>query len=27
MYQMIFDAIEEIRVALSEQITAIKTLS
>jgi len=27
MYQMIFDAIEEIRVALSEQITAIKALS
>ena len=27
MYQMIFDAIEEIRVALSEQIAAIKTLS
>ena len=27
MYQMIFDAIEEIRLALSEQITAIKTLN
>tara|TARA_B110000977_G_C11066731_1_gene488063 strand:+ start:677 stop:2527 length:1851 start_codon:yes stop_codon:yes gene_type:complete len=27
MYQMIFDAIEEIRLALSEQIAAIKTLN